>query len=321
MRRNRLLLFAITLILICLGVVMIYSASSSYGLERYKDSAFFFKRHLVYLVLGFIISLVIMSVDYRFFQKHSRVFLVISFFLLILVLIPHIGREIGGAKRWFRLGMLSFQPSEFAKFSVIVYMADALSRRQERLRNFLYGFIPPMFILGCCVGLVLLQPDLGTAIAITLIVFIMFFVAGIKLIHIFPVVLSSLPVLYALVFNVAYRRKRIFAFLNPWEDPKGIGFQIIQSFIALGSGGLFGVGLGKSRQKLLYLPAAHTDFIFSIIGEELGFIGSATIILLFVLFILCATKIILNSSDRFSQLLGLGIISMIALEAMINIGV
>lgn len=321
MRRTRLLLFSITLVLICVGIVMIYSASASYGLERYQDSAFFLKRHLVYLVLGFIISLVIMSLDYRVIQRHSRGLLAISFLLLVLVLVPYIGKEIGGAKRWFRLGMLSFQPSEFAKFSIIVYMADALSRRQQKLKSFLYGFIPPMFILGCCVGLILLQPDLGTAFAITFVVFAMFFVAGMKLIYIVPIIISSLPVFYALIFNVAYRRKRVLAFLNPWEDPKGIGFQIIQSFIALGSGGLFGVGLGRSRQKLLYLPAAHTDFIFSIIGEELGFIGTVFILGLFVLFILCSAKIILSSPDRFGQLLGFGIISMLSLEALINIGV
>ncbi len=321
MRRTRLLLFSITLVLICVGIVMIYSASAAYGLERYRDSSFFLKRHLVYLVLGFAISLVIMSVDYRVIQKHSKALLAVSFLLLVLVLVPYIGKEIGGAKRWFRLGMLSFQPSEFAKFSIIIYMADALSRRQQKLKSFLYGFIPPMFILGCCVGLILLQPDLGTAFAVTFVVFVMFFVAGMKLIYIVPMIISSLPVLYALIFNVAYRRKRILAFLNPWEDPKGIGFQIIQSFIALGSGGLFGVGLGKSRQKLLYLPAAHTDFIFSIIGEELGFIGTVFVLGLFILFILCSAKIILNSPDQFGQLLGLGIISMIALEALINIGV
>jgi cell division protein FtsW len=320
MRKTRLTLFTVTLILICFGVVMIYSSSSLFGLERYKDSAFFLKRHLIYLLVGLIISLVIMSIDYRLLQRYSRLLLLASLFLLALVLVPHIGKEIGGAKRWFRLGIFSFQPSEFAKFSIIVYMADALSRRQQKLKSFLYGFLPPMFILGCCVGIILLQPDMGTAIAVTLVVFIMFFIAGIKLIHIVPVIISSLPVLYVLVFNVAYRRKRILAFLNPWEDPKGIGFQIIQSFIALGSGGLFGVGLGKSRQKLLYLPAAHTDFIFSIIGEELGFIGCAFVILLFVVFILCVAKIIINSPDQFGQLLGVGIVSMLALEVIINIG-
>ncbi len=320
MKKTRLTLFAVTLILICIGIVMIYSSSPLFGFERYKDSAFFLKRHLAYLLVGLIISLVIMNIDYRLLQRHSRLLLLASFFLLALVLVPHIGREIGGAKRWFRLWIFSFQPSELAKFSIIVYMADALSRRQQKLKSFLYGFLPPMFILGCCVGLILLQPDLGTAIAVTLVVFIMFFIAGIKLVHIIPVIISSLPALYILVFNVAYRRKRILAFLNPWEDPKGIGFQIIQSFIALGSGGLFGVGLGKSRQKLLYLPAAHTDFIFSIIGEELGFIGCAFVILLFAAFILCVAKIIINSPDQFGQLLGVGIVSMFALEVIINIG-
>ncbi len=319
MRKIRILVAVVTFMLIGIGVVMIYSASSTYALERYGDGAYFLKKHVIYLFIGLICSLFVMGIDYGTFQKHSKVLLLVSFFLLILVLLPVLGREIGGAKRWFRFGFISFQPSELAKVSIIIYMADALSRRQQKLKSFLYGFLPPMFILGCCVGLIILQPDLGTAIAITTVVFIMFFVAGMRFTHIFGVLISALPVLYALIFNVSYRRKRILAFLNPWEDPRGFGFQIIQSFIALGSGGLFGVGLGKSRQKLLYLPAAHTDFIFSIIGEELGFIGSTLIVILFVLLVLCAFKIIRNSPDQFGRLLALGIVSMVILEAIINI--
>jgi cell division protein FtsW len=168
---------------------------------------------------------------------------------------------------------------------MILYLADFLSRKQGEIKSFWEGFMPPMIILGLSVGLILLEPDLGTAVAISAVAFMMLFVAGIKLRHLVPMLLGSIPVLGVLIFHKAYRMRRIFAFIDPWKDPQGVGFQIIQSYIALGSGGPFGVGLGQSRQKLLYLPGAHTDFIFSIIGEELGLVGAGAVIILFVLFI------------------------------------
>lgn len=321
MRKLRTQLFIVTVILIAFGVVMVYSASAIYAYEYLKDSAYFLKRHLIYLFLGALAALWIMSVDYDTIKKYIKPVLVISFVLLILVLIPGIGREIGGARRWFRFSVFSFQPSQIAKLTLILYIADVLSRKQSEIKSFFHGFMPPMIILGLSVGTILLQPDLGTAVAIAIVVYVMLFVAGIRLFHLVPLLVSSLPMLAVIILTKPYRIKRILAFLNPWEDPRGIGFQIIQSYVALGSGGLFGVGLGQSRQKLFYLPGAHTDFIFSIIGEELGLIGTASIVILFMVFIWLGIKIAKRSRDMFGHLAALGIVIMIGLEAVINIGV
>ena len=321
MRQTRINLVIITCILIAIGIVMIYSASAIYAFERMKDSTHYLKRHLLYLVLGVLVTLTAMRIDYTELRKYIKPSLLISIVLLILVLIPGISREIGGARRWFRFIGTGFQPSEFAKLALILYMADILDRKQSVIRSFRYGFLPPMIVLGLLVGLVLLQPDLGTAASFVLVSFIMLFVAEVNLIYIAPFTLAAIPALYFLIFKVSYRRRRIVAFLDPWADPKGAGFQIIQSFVALGSGGLLGVGLGQSRQKLFYLPESHTDFIFSIIGEELGLLGTVAVVVLFILFIWQGMRIAVKAKDLFGQLLALGIVSMIFLEVAINIGV
>jgi len=300
---------------------MIYSASSVYALERYNSGSFFLKRHLVFLVFGLVISFAAMGIDYRNLKKYAKPLLITSIILLVAVLIPGLGREVAGARRWFRYKFFSFQPSELANLAMIVYLADFLSRKEAVIKQFFKGLLPPLFTLGVVCVLILVQPDLGTTLALSIVVFIMLFVAGIRPAYIFSLILASVPALYLLIFSVPYRRMRILAFLNPWADPKGSGFQIIQSQVALGSGGLFGLGLGHSKQKLFYLPAAHTDFIFSIIGEELGFLGSISLIVLFVLFIQQGLKVIKNAPDKFGFFLSIGIISMFCLKAAINIGV
>lgn len=320
-RNTRISLFTVTFILICVGIVMIYSASGIYAAERYKDQFFFLKRHAVFLFIGALLTFFMMSIDYRGLRRFAKPLLIISFFLLMLVLIPGISREVSGARRWFRFKFLSFQPSEFANLAVIIYLADFIARKGSLMKEFLRGFLPPVCVLGGSALLIMLQPDLGTTLAIGAVVFIMLYIAGIKPVYLLSTLLASLPVLYVLIFNVPYRRMRILSFLNPWLDPKGSGFQIIQSQIALGSGGIFGVGLGHSRQKLFYLPAAHTDFIFSIIGEELGLLGTLGVIILFMVFIQQGLKIIKNAPDKFGYFLALGLLLMISLKAAINIGV
>ncbi|MBU1727198.1 MAG: putative lipid II flippase FtsW [Candidatus Omnitrophica bacterium] len=320
-RNNRVNLFTITVILICIGVVMIYSSSSIYAWERYKDSFYFLKRHMSFLFVGLIFMFLVMLFDYRKLRKYARPLLFISLFLLVLVLIPGIGREVSGARRWFRFKILSFQPSELASLAVLIYVADFIARKGEVIKNFLKGFLPPMCVLGVTALLILIEPDLGTTMALGVVVLIMLFVAGTRLSYLLSLILASLPALFVLLFSVPYRRARMLSFINPWADPKGTGFQIIQSQIALGSGGVFGVGLGHSKQKLFFLPAAHTDFIFSIIGEELGLIGTLGVIFLFVLFIRQGIKIIKNAQDKFGYFLALGLVLMITLKAVINIGV
>lgn len=300
---------------------MIYSASSIYAWERYKDSSYFLKRHICFLIIGMFLTFLVMSVDYRQIKRFAKPLLLFSLLLLILVLIPGIGKEVSGARRWFRFKFISFQPSELAIIAMVIYVADFISRKGNGIKQFFQGFLPIVSVLSVCALLILMQPDLGTAVVVGIVVFIMLFIAGIKPLYLLYVILTSLPLLYILIFSVPYRRMRILSFLNPWLDPKGSGFQIIQSQIAFGSGGMFGVGLGHSKQKLFYLPAAHTDFIFSIIGEELGFFGTLGVIILFMIFILQGLKIIKNADDKFGYFLALGLILTISLKAIINIGV
>jgi len=321
MRSLRISLCAITTMLICIGIVMIYSASSIYALDKYHDSMFFLKRHASFILIGIIFTFLAMVIDYRRLKEISKSLLLISLFLLILVLVPGLGRQVGGARRWFRIGMISFQPSELVSLAMIIYIADFLSRKKDQLQDFWKGYLPPMIIMGGSVLLILMQPDLGSSLALSMVVFLMLFIAGVNVKHLGAMLVGAVPLLYILIFSVPYRRARIMSFLNPWADPHGSGFQIIQSQVALGSGKFFGLGLGHSKQKLFYLPAAHTDFIFSIIGEEIGLIGTLVIVTLFILFISKGLKIVKATEDRFGYFLGLGIVLMIALKALVNMGV
>ncbi|MEW6101423.1 MAG: putative lipid II flippase FtsW [Candidatus Omnitrophota bacterium] len=322
MTRNiRINLLVTASFLICIGIVWIYSASSIYALEKYNDSLFFLKRHLCFLIIGVILTFIVMSIDYRTLKKFSKPLLIFSLFLLVLVLVPGLGREVSGARRWFRFKFLSFQPSELASLAVIVYAADFISRNSNVMKQFLRGFVPVICVLGVSSLFILLQPDLGTTLALGVVVMVMLFVAGCRRLHLLSLIFSSIPLLLVLILSVPYRRMRILAFLNPWLDPKGSGFQIIQSQVALGSGGIFGTGLGNSKQKLFYLPAAHTDFIFSIIGEEVGLLGTLGVIILFIFLVQQGIKVVKSAPDKFGYFLSLGLVTMISLKAVINIGV
>jgi len=321
MREVRRRIFFITIVLIAIGIVMIYSASAVFAYERLKDSAYYLKRHILYLLAGALISWAILQWDYILLRKYSKRLLIVSFFLLLLVLIPGVSSPIGGARRWFKLGLFNFQPSELAKFSLLVYICDFLVRKKTLVKNYFYRFFPLILVTLLMSGLVLIQPDLGTAFLLGALLFIYMIVFGVGLKYLGSMILVSLPVIWALIFRMPYRRKRILAFLNPWADPRGTGFQIVQSLIAFGSGGMLGRGLGQGRQKLLYLPAAHTDFIFSILGEELGLLGTISVLILFGLFFWEAFKIPFRVKDEFGQLLSLGIIFILAVETIINISV
>jgi cell division protein FtsW len=321
MKKEARRLLIITTILICIGIVMVYSSSSCYAYEKFYDASFYLKRHILHFIIGLVLCSFVLRVDYKLIKKYAKALLIISFFSLILVLLPHIGYEAGGAKRWVKIGPLGFQPSEFAGLFLIIYLAEVLERKQINIRDFFYGFLPPLVASGIVVGLILLQPDLGTAAMLLMVSIIMMFVAGAVIVHLLPFVLVSIPALYFLIFRVPYRLRRIIGYLDPWSDAQGTGFQIVQSFLALGSGGIFGVGLGCSRQKLFYLPQVHTDFIFSIIGEELGLIGTVGIVILFALFVWQGLKISMNASNLFGKFLALGITVSIGLKAIINIAV
>lgn len=321
LRKARLLLLGSAMVLIALGIVMIYSASAIYAHDTMKNSFYFLQRHLVYLGIGTALAVWASRVDIGRFRLLAKPILIVSIVLLVLVLIPHVGSSVKGARRWFRIFGFSFQPSELTKIALLVYMADFLERRRGQLDDFKRTFVPAMAVLGLSSGLILIQPDFGTAVTIAFVVMILFFASGFNLTRLFWLALAALPALTFFMLAKPYRRKRLLAFINPWSDPRGTGFQIIQSFLALDAGGIFGVGLGQSQQKLFYLPESHTDFIFSIIGEELGFIGAGSVILLFIIFLFAGMVIVFRSRDFFSQLFALGLVSLIGLEAVINIGV
>jgi cell division protein FtsW len=321
MRETRRRIFFITVILIAVGIVMIYSASAIFAYERLHDSAYYLKRHLFYLGIGLILAWIILQGDYISLKRHSKALLLFSFFILTLMLIPGISPRIGGAKRWLQFGLFNFQPSELAKFSLIVYISDFLVRKKNAIKNSFYRFFPLIMVTLLMAGLILIQPDLGTAFLTVAILFIFMIVFGVEFKYVGSLILIALPIIWALIFRIPYRRQRILAFLNPWQDPRGIGFQIVQSLIAFGSGGLLGLGLGEGRQKLLYLPAAHTDFVFSILGEELGLLGTLSVLTLFTLFFWEAFKIPFRVKDEFGQFLSLGIIFILGLKTLINISV
>jgi len=321
MRNIRISIAAIVTMLISLGIVMIYSSSGVYALKYLGSTSYFLNRHLVFLVIGSILMLLSMGIDYRDLRFVAKPLLVFIIFLLVLVIVPEIGRESSGARRWFRVGVFNFQPSEFAKLGILIYVADFLARKRNNIRNFFQGFLPLILVLGIICALILKQPDLGNAVLIASIVLIMMFIAGTRILHVGVLAMLSAPVLFFLVFTVPYRMRRIIAFLFPNQDVQGVGFQLYQSQIALGSGGMFGVGLGQSKQKLFYLPAAHTDFILSIIGEELGLLGTLLVVFLFIAFIWQGARIAKRITDPFGYFLSIGIISMLGLQAVVNIGV
>ncbi len=321
MRETRTSLTVVVLALICIGIVMIYSASCVNAMQNNHDSLHYLKRHLLFLSIGLAMGLAAMAVDYRLAQPYARRVLLVSIVLLALVLVPHIGKESYGARRWFNFGIFNFQPSELAKLAVIMYTADFLSRKQPVIKSFWKGLVPPILVMGIVCALTVKQPDLGTTVEIAVVVLGMLFIAGARLWHLGLMVCSAVPLVVYLVMKEPYRMARISAFLDPWQDSQGIGFQLTQSQIALGSGGIFGVGLGHSQQKLFYLPAAHTDFILSIIGEEFGLIGTLAVILLFAVFIWLGTRIIRQAEDPFGFFMGAGIVMMLGLQVVVNAGV
>ena len=314
------LLFAV-LALVGIGVVMVYSTSAIIAGDRFGDPYYFLKRQALYAAVGFVLMIVMMFLPYEILKRFAYPILVSSVLLLIAVLIPGIGHRTGGAMRWLKIQSFSFQPSEFAKLGLVIFLAYLLAKKEEKIRSFSFGFLPPVLLSGLVIALVMKEPDFGAAFFLTVMVFLLLFVGGARVIYIASAFLIAIPIAYALLMNVGYRYKRLMSFIRPWEDPSGTSFQIIQSFLSFGSGGLFGLGLGEGRQKLFFLPAPHTDFIFSVIGEELGLVGATVVVLLFFILTLRGIQIGLSLEDRFGVYLALGITLMISLQAVINMGV
>ena len=319
--RPDLVLFGAAIVLLSAGVVMVYSASAIVAGDRLHDPYIFLKKQLVWAALGGAVLWLALRVDYRFLERLTVPLLVIALALLVAVLIPPFGQSINGTRRWIRLGAASFQPVELAKLALVIYLAAYLAHRREQLHDFRRGVLPPLLIAGALAGLVLLQPDLGNCLALVTVTFALLFVAGTRVRHLLLVVAPAVPLLIALVWMAPYRLRRITAFIDPWQDPRGSGFQIIQSWLALGGGGWLGRGIGESRQKLFYLPESHTDFIFAIIGEELGFVGAVAVVALFAVLVWRGLRVGLRAPDAFGAYLALGITVLIATQTLVNIGV
>jgi cell division protein FtsW len=285
------------------------------------DNYYYLKRQGMFCLVGLFFFICTKNLPSTFYQKMVYPILGISFLLLILSLVPGVGTRVGGASRWLRFAGFSFQPSELAKLSLAFYLAYSIAKKGPEMSSFSKGLFPHLAVGGAFMILILLQPDLGTTVIIGAWLLIILFVGGVRIVHLISLVLLSFPALLWLVWKADYRLKRWWAFLNPWEDPQGLGFQIIHSFLAFGSGGVLGVGLGNGKQKLFYLPEPHTDFILSIVAEELGLLGVTAIVLLFGILVIRGIQIALDASDLYSSYLALGISCFLGLQVLINMGV
>lgn len=315
------ILFFAVIALLSFGVVMVYSSSAVSAYVNFNDSYYFLKRQIIWVTLGVAAMLLTLNMDYHIWRKWATPALLLTIVLLILVLIPGLGKVVNGARRWLGFGSLYLQPSEIAKLSMVLFSSASLARNQDKITSFVKGVVPQLLILLVIFGLILKEPDLGTALAIGGTIFVLLFTAGAKLSHLISLGIVGVTGIIAAIILEPYRLKRLLAFSDPWADPLNTGYHIIQSLYALGSGGLFGVGLGRSREKFLYLPEPHTDFIFAILGEELGLIGTVTVILLFFLFAWRGFKIAIAAPDIYGSMLAAGLTTMIIMQALMNIAV
>jgi cell division protein FtsW len=318
-KKPDLILLLVTLLLVTVGTVMIYSSSSILAMERFRDGQFFLKKQFFFLCLGLGVMALATRIPYYKLRKLAWAGVILSAFFLLLIWVPHLGIRAGGAVRWLNLGVFSFQVSEMVKVALILFLAHFFAENINHIREFRDGMLIPLGITGALVGLILLQPDFGTTVIIAVITFLMIFLAGGRILHLAGLAALLLPVALYLLLHKSYRLARLMTFLDPWKDPHRSGFQIIQSLISFGSGGVFGVGIGDGMQKLFYLPEPHTDFILSVIAEESGFIGVGLILLLYTILIFRGFRISLKAPDLFGNLLAAGLTMMLALEAFINI--
>ena len=314
-------LLAVTVTLALIGLVMVFSASAIVAGNRFHDSGFFLKRQIAWLAFGFLLMHLTSHIDYTLWKKLSIPMLFCMLLLLVMVLVPGLGVAAKGARRWLRFGPISMQPAELVKLVVVIYMASYLTRKKDKIASFREGLLPALIVLGLLSGLVLIEPDLGTVVVIGLVTIGLCVLAGARISHLVTLALCAVPVVMVLVLGSSYRRQRLMTFLAPWKEASAAGFQITQSFLAFGSGGPFGVGLGEGKQKLYFLPEAHTDFVLSLVGEELGLVGTVTVILLFAVFVWRGFQIAARARVPFGQHLGMGITLLIGGQALVNAAV
>lgn len=314
-------LLIVILALLAIGVIMVFSASEDDALRKYQNSYYFFSKQFGWALFGIAAMLFTSRIDYRLWGKVSGMAMLVSVALLLIVLIPEVGIKRNGAQRWINLGITDFQPSEFLKIALIMFFSYKLSKEKDKIKSFFSGLVPYLIWMVVIIGLLLLEPHKSCAVVILLLGGILLFTAGAKISH-FLMMLAPVVVGGILVFaSDTYSLRRLTTFLDPWSDPKGAGWQIVNSLYAIGSGGVFGLGLGQSRQKFGYLPEPHNDFIFSVFAEEAGFIGVVTVMILFLVFIWRGMRIAMHAPDTFSSLMATGITSLVAVQFVINIAV
>lgn len=315
-------LLALVFLFFGLGIVMVYSASLNEGIKR-GDQVYFFKKQVLWVIISYISCLFFLFIDYHWLERYVKVLVWGIIILLLLLFLPPL-REVGlvhPSRRWFRVFSMGFQPSEFAKVVVIIYLSSVLSKKGERINDFYRGFLPPFLIVSIVSFLVFLEPDFSTAFLLFFLAIIMFFIAGIRTISIVSLIVVSIPALFLTIMEEGYRRDRIIGFLNPWADPMNKGYQVIQSFKAFAIGGLGGAGLGRGVQKMKYLPIPHTDFIFSVLAEEAGFIGVLIVVAMYMVLIYRCYRVSWAQQEAFEFFLSFGITSLIAWEVVFNIAV
>lgn len=312
--------FYTTMILVFIGIVMVFSASYIQSSFKHHDAYFFLKRNVIYAVLGFAGMIITSRIDYKFWKKNATTIGIIALVLLLLVLTP-LGVKVNGARRWLGIGGASVQPAEIAKFATIIITAKLMEKKYDYIKSLRKGVLPLLMVPAIFFALIILQPNLSTAGTIILVTFVMIFVAGMNMKFVVAMIGSGAALFAALVIAEPYRLSRVTSFLDPFQDPLGKGYQVIQGLYALGSGGLFGLGLGKSKQKYFYIPEPQNDFIFSIIGEELGLIGCIVVMMLFLILVYRCVRIALKCSDVFACMVVIGIGAQIGIQAALNIAV
>ncbi len=313
-------LFATIVVLVLFGAVMVFSASAVLATERFGYSYYFLIRQIIWAALGLAAMVAAMNIDYRRLAKPHIIFTALAAQMIMLVAVLFADRS-HNAHRWFHLGPATFQPAEFSKIVLVAFLAYFLELRHETVNDWKHTLAPIALVSGVSIALVLKEPDLGTSLALALIVASMLFAAGLRLAYFVYGALAAMPVLYVLIFHVSYRYKRLLAFLDPYADPLGKGFQIIQSTIAVGTGGIDGVGLMEGKQKLFFLPEPHTDFIFAVIGEELGLVGTVAVLALFGVILWRGLRAAAGCSTEFGRLLATGLTVMVVGQALVNISV
>jgi cell division protein FtsW len=314
------LLFPV-LLLVGMGIVMVYSASSALALKKFGSGYFFLERQALFSLIGIVVLVAFSYIPFRLYRLLTYPALLLGILMLVAVVFTGWGVTAGGSSRWLQIGPLRFQPSEMARMALVIYLAYSMSKKDELLRDFYVGFLPHMLVLGILLLLLMAQPDFGSMVIFATLTGIMLFVGGCRLSHLVGVVLVLAPMIWLFMTQAEYRVRRLMSFWDPWQHSADEGYQIVHSFMAFGTGGITGAGIGKGYQKLFYLPEPHTDFIFSVIGEELGLIGVMTVIVLYGIMLMRGIRIARHAQDPFGAFLAMGITVAIGLQVCVNMGV